>query len=217
MRLRWLGHSAFLLTAKDGTRVITDPYKAGSYGGAVGYKPIEEPADLVTISHEHDDHNWGEGIPGSPVVVKAGEHKVKGVKGWAIPSFHDESMGRERGPNNIFVIELDGLRVCHLGDLGHPLSPKVKGEIGQVDLLLIPVGGFYTIDAQTAWQVVRELNPKVVIPMHYRTDRCSFPIAEIGEFLKGKERVRRLSGSEVEVTPESLPAQPEIWVLDHAL
>jgi L-ascorbate metabolism protein UlaG (beta-lactamase superfamily) len=183
----------------------------------VGYGPIQFPADLVTVSHEHEDHNWTEGIPGNPVVVKGGERELKGVKLRTLSTFHDGSKGKERGPNKIFVLELDGLRVCHLGDLGHPLSPEDRARIGPVDVLLIPIGGFYTIDAQTAWEIAKELNPKVIVPMHYRTERCGFPIASVDEFLKGKERVKRIGSTEIELTPDLLPAQPEVWVLEHAL
>ncbi len=217
MRIEWLGHSAFLITSKDGKRVITDPYKAGSYGGAVGYKPINTQADVVTVSHQHDDHNDTSAVLGTPEIIEGtGEKEIKGIRFKGISSYHDTSKGKERGENTIYVIELDGLRICHLGDLGEELSEKQIGEIGDVDILLVPVGGFYTIDAKTASSIVDTLKPKVVIPMHYKTEAIGFPIAGVDEFIKGKENVKRIGRSEVDITRENLPAKTEIWVLEHS-
>ena len=217
MRIEWLGHSAFLITSKDGKRVITDPYKAGSYGGAVGYKPINTQADVVTVSHQHDDHNDTSAVLGTPEIIEGtGEKEIKGIRFKGVFSYHDTSKGKERGENTIYVIELDGLRICHLGDLGEELSEKQIGEIGDVDILLVPVGGFYTIDAKTASSIVDTLKPKVVIPMHYKTEAIGFPIAGVDEFIKGKENVKRIGRSEVDITRENLPAKTEIWVLEHS-
>ncbi len=143
-------------------------------------------------------------------------HREIGVfKG--VEASHDESQGRERGANTIFCFEMDGIRVCHLGDLGHHLSPQQVEEIGEVDLLLIPVGGFFTIDARVATDVTKRLKPKVVIPMHYKTEKLGFPVDGVDEFLTNWEKVKRVDGSEMELNKDSLPSETEVIVLQHAL
>lgn len=214
MKIKWLGHSAFLLTAQEGTRVITDPYKPGSFSGAVGYKPIREEADIVIISHEHDDHNYPKEIGGQPTIVKdVGEKTVKNIKIKGIPTWHDTSQGKERGMNTVFVFEIDGLKIGHLGDLGHTFDEEEVKKIRTLDILLIPVGGYFTIDASQATKIVESLAPKLVIPMHFKTPVLGFPVAQVDDFLKGKTNVKRLDSSEVEVTKEKLPKVCEIWVL----
>jgi L-ascorbate metabolism protein UlaG (beta-lactamase superfamily) len=216
MKIRWLGHAAFLITAKDGTRIITDPYKPGCFNGALSYKPIKESADIVTISHEHDDHNYAIQISGKPFVVREiGTKTVKNIKITGITTCHDQSRGRERGLNTVFVITVDDLTVCHLGDLGHIPTQEETAKIGLIDILLIPVGGVFTIDAKQATEVVQILNPKLVIPMHYKTADCGFPIAPVDDFLKGKKIVKRIESNEVEVDQSNLPKQMEIWVLKY--
>lgn len=218
MEVKWYGHAAFFIKAEEGIRVITDPYQPGAYGGGIAYGPIRDEADVVTVSHDHDDHNWTTGLPGSPQVVKGpGRHHVKGKVFHGIATYHDPSKGSERGENTIFCFEVDGIRVCHLGDLGHLLGQQEVEAIGEVDLLLIPVGGFYTINAEEASQVLEQLRPKKVIPMHFKTDKCNFPISGVEAFLKGKEGVRRVGSSTVTLTPEDFQRGFEILVLEHAL
>jgi L-ascorbate metabolism protein UlaG (beta-lactamase superfamily) len=218
MKAKWLGHSAFLLSAADNTRIITDPYVAGSYDGALGYGPITETADGVSVSHDHPDHSGQDALPGNPKLVRGlGEHSVGSVTIKGFRTWHDASKGAQRGENTVFVYEIDGLRVCHLGDLGHLLDEKTAGDIGQVDVLMVPVGGFYTIDAKEATEVARLLGAKVVIPMHYKTGKLGFDIAGVEGFLSGKDNVNRIGGPEVEITKDNLPPEPEVWVLEHAL
>ena len=218
MKAKWLGHSAFLLSAADNTRIITDPYVAGSYDGALGYGPITETADGVSVSHDHPDHSGQDALPGNPKLVRGlGEHSVGSVTIKGFRTWHDASKGAQRGENTVFVYEIDGLRVCHLGDLGHLLDQKTAGDIGQVDVLMVPVGGFYTIDAKEATEVARLLGAKVVIPMHYKTGKLGFDIAGVEGFLSGKDNVKRIGGPEVEITKDNLPPEPEVWVLKHAL
>jgi len=218
MKIKWLGHAAFLVMSESGLRLITDPYESGGYDGNVGYGPIREPADIVTVSHEHPDHNDTRQIPGSPTVIrKTGKHLAKGLAIEGILTCHDETSGRQRGLNTVFCFTLDAVRVCHLGDLGHVLAPKEITAIGPVDVLMIPVGGFYTIDAAQANLVIAALQPKVVLPMHYKTAKLDFPVAGIDEFLTGKAAVKRLETSEVSLTKDTLPATTEVWVLKYAL
>ncbi len=122
MTIKFLGHATFLITSEDGVRIITDPYESGGYGGALRYGPITDEADIVTVSHDHADHNYVAGVPGNPVVVTEST-EVGGISFQVIDSYHDDAQGAERGPNRIFCFQVDGIRVCHLGDLGHLLSP----------------------------------------------------------------------------------------------
>jgi len=215
MRIKWLGHASFLITSDTGTKIITDPFEA-SYvaSGGSSYGDIEESADIVTVSHDHTDHSNVATVKGKPEVIrKAGITKVKGMEFKGIASHHDEAGGSKRGNNTMFCFEMDGIRVCHLGDLGHQLSDQQSSELGDVDILLIPVGGYYTIDAKVATQVWDQLKPKVAIPMHFKTDKCGFPIAGVDEFLKGKEAVKNLDTSEVEFKQKELPSTTQIIVL----
>lgn len=215
MKIRWLGHASFLITSEKGISVLTDPY---AVGGGIGYGKIQESADIVTISHQHGDHNNYAAVKGNPQIVEGpGRKVVKGIEFQGISAYHDEAKGGQRGANSIFCFTMDGIRICHLGDLGHPLSEKQAQEIGGIDILLIPVGGFYTIDAIIATQVCALLKPKAVIPMHYKTAKCAYPISGVEDFLKDRKNVRKLESSEVEWKREQLPSIPETVVLKHAL
>ena len=218
MRIKWLGHSAFLLTAADGTSVITDPYVPGSFSGQMKYGPIRETAHAVTVSHHHQDHDGVSRLPGQPEVFdRAGAFKVGSVAITGFETFHDNSQGARAGRNTVFVFEADGLRVCHCGDLGHVLSAHQVAAIGKVDVLMVPVGGTFTVDAAAAHEVAAQLAARVTIPMHYKTDKLGFDIAGIDNFVQGKANVKRVGRAEVEVSADKLPPAPEIWVLEHAL
>jgi len=217
MKIKFLGHAAFLITAADGTRILTDPYEPGGFGGAIGYGGLEEAVDVVVISHDHGDHNYVRMAPGRPVVVRRpGDETHRGVTFRSLATHHDARRGAERGENTVRVIEADGLRLCHLGDLGHALGAEDAAALGTIDVLMVPVGGHFTINGAGATEVVDRLRPKIAIPMHYQTPKVSLPIAPVDGFLVEKARVRRVSGSEIEVTPESLPAPTEIVVLEPA-
>jgi len=195
--------------------VLTDPYQPGAYDGALGLAPIREQADIVLISHAHEDHSHLSGLAGSPTAVRdSGE--AQGVKFSAVDSFHDKSEGRERGKNKIFCFTLEGVRVCHLWDLGHVLGEQQVHQICGVDLLLVPVGGFFTIEPEEAAEVVRQIQPKVVIPMHFKVPKVGFPIKPVEDFLKTQSKVQRLHSSEVEVSAASLPSALTVYVLSPA-
>jgi len=215
MKVKWLGHSCFLVTSREGLRIITDPY---AVSGGINYSPIEETADIVAVSHEHDDHSNISAVQGKPEVVRGeGTRTAKGIQFRGIATYHDASQGTQRGPNTVFCFAADDMKLCHLGDLGHVLSPGQVNEIGTVDILFIPVGGLFTIDASIASRICDQLKPKVVIPMHFKTPKCAYPIAGVEDFLKGKKNVRRVGGSEVEFEREKLPATTEIVLLQPAL
>ena len=216
MKVKWLGHACFLLTSEAGVRILTDPYTPGAFG--LGYRPPAETADIVTVSHDHADHNNTAAVKGKPEVVRGvGVHKVKGVEIKGISTSHDEASGSQRGPNTVFCFTLDGVRVCHLGDLGHDLAAGSLADIGPVDVLLIPVGGNFTIDADAASRLADRIAPKVVIPMHFQNERCpDFPVAAVDDFRKKRQRVRTLDASEVEIKKDDLPAETETVVLKPA-
>jgi len=216
MKLKWLGHASFLVTSDTGLRIITDPYSTGS-GTGINYAPVSEPADIVVVSHDHFDHNAVASVPGKPeVVTGSGTKSLRGVQFKGIATYHDESQGRDRGSNTVFCFTIDGIKLCHLGDLGHKLTPQQIADIGEVDVLLVPVGGFFTIDAKVATQVCDDLKPRVIIPMHYKTPKCDFPIAGVDEFLSGKKDIKKLDSSEVEFKTGELPAATQIIVLQPA-
>jgi L-ascorbate metabolism protein UlaG (beta-lactamase superfamily) len=218
MKIKWFGHSAFLITTDQGVKIIIDPYRSAAFGGAISYGKITEEADVALTSHGHDDHNYTSDIKGKFVLIEsAGEHEAKGIKIKAKASYHDASKGSERGKNLLFVIEADGLRVAHFGDLGYILSKDEVNDIGKVDVLLLPVGGYFTIDPKEASAVMEAVKPAITIPMHYKTPKCDFPIAPVEEFTKGKDRVKNVAATEIEVTKGTLPREPEIHVLKYAL
>jgi len=219
LAIRWCGQACFVLEG-EGFRVVTDPVPP-----TMGYPSLQVEAELVTVSHEHFDHNHVASVAGRPEVLRgltdggAGwariERKIGPVRVRTVPSYHDDVQGAQRGRNAIFVLEWQGLRLAHLGDLGHRLDREAVEAIGPVDVVMVPVGGFFTIDAAVATEVVASLGPSIVIPMHYRTPALGerLPIATVDAFLAGKPAVRRLP-NQVTVSADALPASPEIWVLE---
>jgi L-ascorbate metabolism protein UlaG (beta-lactamase superfamily) len=215
MKIKYLGHSAFVITSEKGLKIITDPYKPSP---SLTYGEITESADIVTVSHEHLDHCNPATVRGNPEVVKGtGRVVVKGIEFNGIASYHDEARGRMRGNNIIFCFDVDGMRVCHLGDLGHLLDNRQVKEIGSVNILLIPVGGYFTIDARAASQVCNQLKPNVIIPMHYKTEKGIPGIVGVEEFIRGRDNVTCLDLSEIEFKGEGLPPPSQIMVLKAAL
>ena len=215
MTIKYLGHACFLLTDASGLRVVVDPYESGGFGGAIGYGAITDAADIVVVTHEHADHNYVRGVPGDPEVCRE-SCVARGVEFRAIPVAHDEEQGRRRGAVNAFAFELDGIRICHVGDLGVLLSPDQVAQAGPLDLLLIPVGGTFTLDADQAWAVVQQLAPRIIIPMHYRTTKVSLPLAPLERFLGDRTNVTRVGASAWDVSADALPSAPRVVVLEPA-
>lgn len=215
MKLQWIGHACFRIEASDGTVILTDPYEE-----KIPYKAPEGPAHIVTVSHDHFDHNAVGRVKGSPEVVRGiGERVVRGIPFRGIPAFHDTKGGRDRGQDMIFRFAVDGVTLAHFGDLGHTLNAEQSKFLQEVEVALLPVGGHYTIGAKEATEVVRSLPKlKVVIPMHYRTELVKeWPIRPVDEFLDEVGiPVKRVKKSEVKITPDVLPTPKEVWVLNHA-
>jgi len=183
MDISYLGHSSFKLKGRSAA-LVTDPFNPER----VGIKFPKVEADIVTVSHEHEDHNMVSRIEGAKMVIEEpGEYELLGVSIIGIPSFHDDVGGKLRGENTIYVIEMDGLRVAHLGDLGHKLNDKTVDAMGDIDILMIPVGGVYTIGPKIAADIVREFEPGVTIPMHYKVEGLNPEVfskfSKVDEFL----------------------------------
>jgi L-ascorbate metabolism protein UlaG (beta-lactamase superfamily) len=214
--LRWFGQSMFLLESPGGTTVLLDPFND------IGYTiPPPLDTDAATITHEHPDHNNG-GLAGTAATV------LKGLTadGWAdidetfgdvrirsVRTFHDAAQGSERGRNAVFVFETAGLTIAHLGDLGHVLDDEQIASIGPVDVLMVPVGGAFTIDAAQATEVTQQLSPSAVFPMHYKTDKIAFPLATAEAFLAGKT-VQQVGDTTIRVARDNLPPELTAYVLN---
>jgi L-ascorbate metabolism protein UlaG (beta-lactamase superfamily) len=210
MDISWLGHSCFRIRSSNAI-VITDPYSPN-----LGYSLGKPTARIVTVSHQHSGHCYVQGIGGEPrLVIRPGEYEISDVLIIGIATFHDADRGRERGENNVYLLEIDEIAVCHLGDLGHVLTAEQVEEIGKVDVLLLPVGGVSTINAAMAAEVVRQLEPKVVVPMHYKTSALSWDLEPVEKFLKemGVEEVR--SQPKLSLTRSSLPLSTQVFLLDY--
>ena len=209
LNIRWLGHSCFLFTNQEGLRVLTDPFNE-----KIGYPVPHIETDIVTVSHHHHDHDSVQVLPGKPQVVDGeGQHNYSGLSIQGTATFHDAEQGAKRGKNTLFSFTMDGVRIVHLGDLGHLLTPDQLADVGQVDIACIPVGGFYTIDAEQAYQVVQQLNPKIVLPMHYKPDETSsLPIEGSNRFLAYFAQVKK--AKILDISSNSLPETQEAVVLE---
>lgn len=216
MDIYWYGQACFKLKGKTAT-VVIDPYDPNFVGLKL---PKDLQADVVLTTHQHQDHNFSEAITKAPsgadsmVFSEPGEYEVAGAVVTGIQSFHDNTQGSERGMNTIFHLFIDGLDIVHLGDLGQSeLSEKQLADIGQTDILLIPVGSVYTIDAKIAINIVSQLEPKIIIPMHYKTDGLKIELEGVENFLKemGVENV--VPQQKLSISQEKLPEEPQVVVL----
>ncbi len=214
MNIKWYGHSSFLLTSQSGLKIFTDPC-----GPETGYTLHDIEADIVTMSHQHSDHNYLDAIKGTPVVLQeAGVFERDGIRITGIASFHDEVEGKKRGSNLIFMFELDGLRIAHLGDIGMLPSEEVFTALGKLDVLLCPVGGTYTIDPPAACKIANRTCARVFIPMHYQTAQLKLkqPLLGIEPLLSIARncKIHKLNQSEATITPGSL-GEDRLLVLDY--
>lgn len=185
MNIIWHGQSCFQITSSQGKNnhinIVIDPF-----GDEIGLRLPKLEADILLVSHQHSDHNNVKAVSGNPVLVTGpGEYEIKEASIQGIESFHDNSQGKERGSNTIYIIETEDIRVCHLGDLGQKeLTSEQVEKIGEVDVLLIPVGGIYTISAKEALKIMSQLEPKITIPMHYQIPKLKIKLDDINKFLK---------------------------------
>lgn len=208
MKITWLGHSSFMIEA-GGKKIVTDPF-----GAKYGYPLLPVEADLVTVSHEHGDHNAVENIGGQPRIIRGtGEVKLGGIEFKGIATYHDRSRGHERGLNTVYKISAEGINLVHLGDLGHVLTPEQVKEIGQVNILMIPVGGKFTIDAGEAFTVVEQLKPDIVIPMHYSTPHLTLELAPVENFTSRFDQV--VKKPYLELDANDLNKATKVIILDY--
>ncbi len=210
MEINWYGHSCFRLRDRGGV-VVTDPY-----GKGMGYTLPRLRADIVTVSHSHPGHSYVKGIKGSPKVIDGpGEYEIKGIFITGIASYHDRRKGRDRGKNTIYLFDFEGLTVCHLGDLGQVPTQSQVEDLSDIDILLAPVGSHTTINAAEASEVISLLEPRVVIPMHYRTEAMGkSPLDSVDRFLKVMG-VKGTPQESLKVTKSTLPDDTQVVLLEH--
>ena len=206
MKIRWAGHSQFVIQTASKT-IVTDP-PASSYG----YPSIPETPDIVTVSHEHADHNAVENLKGVPHSIRgAGPHFTDGIAITGYSCWHDPEGGALRGPNTIFKIQCEGLTLVHLGDIGERLSDQQLAAIGPVDILMIPIGSVFTIDADGAYELVQRIQPKIVLPMHYMTPYLSFQLDAAEKFTRKFDEV--IYRPFLEVSAATLPKEMQVVLL----
>lgn len=213
MDIYWYGQSFFKIKGKT-TTLFVDPFGPEFTGLRL---PKDMQGDLKLSTHSHEDHNNLGAITGDPVRIEGpGEYEAKGVTVVGLSVYHDKAKGAERGRNTIYNIEVDGLHIVHLGDLGHILSDTEVEDVGLCDILMVPVGGVYTIDAKEASEVVAQLEPKVIIPMHFFLDGLKFQLGPLDPFLKemGVEDYEALN--KLVITKDKLPDEPKVVVLNRA-
>jgi len=219
VEVQWFGHAFVLITTPDGARIAMDPF------GRIGYPMPEVEADVVTVSHAHGDHSNAAYIWVDPTVLQGLEpggkawadidYQVKDVRIRSFPAYHDKVRGKQRGLNSIFLVEVAGLRIVHMSDIGQIPSQAVLDSLGRVDVLFVPVGGIFSIDAAEATETVARLAPSVVVPIHYKTDvTASWPISDEQAFVQGKPRVKSV-GHRVKISKDRLPQETEIWVMSY--
>jgi L-ascorbate metabolism protein UlaG (beta-lactamase superfamily) len=205
-KVAWYGQAFIAVEAGDGKRVKY-PLPKGL------------TADVLLVTHEHGDHNNVGLIGGNPFILRSekgvGTFTKNGITVVGTATFHDDKQGKQRGKNTVYTFTVDGIKFCHLGDLGHTLSPEQAKSIGAVDVLFVPVGGFFTLDPSKVDQVIRALSPKIVVPMHFKTGYTpDLPIQGPEVFLKNEKNVKKLGVQSFEITRDSLPKDREVWVLE---
>ena len=208
MDITWLGHSCFRIRGSQAI-IITDPFPPG-----MGYTLGKQTADVVTVSHPHPSHSYNEGINGEHRLVKGpGEYEISGVLILGITAYHDAVKGQSKGKNTIYLMEVDGVAICHLGDIGHVLSDEQVEEMGNVDILMLPVGGVSTINASMAAEVIRKLEPKIVLPMHYKTPKTTRELEPVDNFLKEMGLSQVEPRPKLSVSKSNLPLSTQVIVL----
>jgi L-ascorbate metabolism protein UlaG (beta-lactamase superfamily) len=209
MEITWLGHSCFKIKGRQAT-IITDPYSPD-----LGYSLGKLNVSIVTISHQHPGHSFAAGVGGNPrAITGPGEYEISNVLVIGVATFHDKDRGKIRGGNTAYLIEIDEISVCHLGDIGHVLIDEQVEELGNVDVLLVPVGGVSTIDSPVAAEIVRQLEPKAVIPMHYKTPALSRELEPVEAFLKEMGANNITPQAKLSLTKSSLPISTQVFLLE---
>jgi L-ascorbate metabolism protein UlaG (beta-lactamase superfamily) len=207
LQIRWHGHACWEI--KNDITLVTDPHD----GKSIGIPAPSVQGDIILVSHDHYDHNSVKSVEktGSKVVTDSRKRTVDDIEISGVESFHDEERGAKRGSNIMFKFSMDGLKFCHLGDLGHDLDDEAVEKIGEVDVLFVPIGGTFTVDDKQAWGVIKKIKPRIVVPMHYKIGGLSLPISGIDAFLKQNPYKLLHVGNEIDIEKEDLPSEPEVW------
>lgn len=218
MLIEWIGHSCFYMTTEAGKTILIDPYE-----DTIGLKVPEKQADIVLVTHDHFDHRnqaYLDGMPsGSILIEQEGVHEADGVKITGLPVWHDEQQGAQRGKVITYLIEADGMRLLHMGDVGTMPEASYFEQLGKIDILMIPVGGYYTVDAKGALNIMDTIHPNITIPMHYLTGSLTLTeLAGSHDFLaRAASReydVSRLGGGQFEITKDNLKKRNRIVVME---
>lgn len=208
MNIIWKGQSFFEITAKgkegEPVKIVTDPFDA-----KIGLRVPKTEADILLVTHDHSDHSNIKAVAGKPFIIdEPGEYEIKDVFVKGISAFHDSTEGKERGGVVIYKIIAEGLKLCHLGDLGQKeLTPEQLEEIGEVDILIVPVGGTYTIDAKQASEIISQIEPRIVIPMHYKISGLKVQLDGVNKFLKVMGAEDSQKEKKLKITKSHLPAE----------
>ena len=207
LQIRWHGHSCFEI--KDDITLVTDPHD----GKSIGIPAPTVEGDIILVSHDHYDHNSVKSVEkiGSKVVKDERKRKIFNVDIKGIKTYHDEKSGDIRGENIIFKFLIDDIIFCHLGDLGHMVEESIVEKIGSVDILFVPVGGNFTIDADIAWDIIKSIKPSIIIPMHYKIGGLSLPIDNLDAFLEKSVYKILKVGNEIDFDKTDIPKETEIW------
>lgn len=207
LQIRWHGHSCWEIT--NNITLVTDPHD----GKSIGIPAPTVAGDIILVSHDHYDHNSVKTVEkeGSKIILDGRKRTINNVEIRGVDSFHDETGGSKRGGNIIYKFVIDEIRFCHLGDLGHEIDDDTVEKIGEVDVLFIPIGGTFTVDDKQAWKVIKKINPKIIVPMHYKIGGLSLPISGIDAFLEQNKLKLIPVGNEIEIDKEDLPDEPEVW------
>ena len=216
MEIHFLGHACFKFVSSTGLKIIIDPYESGGFHGRVGYDPVNEDANIVLVTHDHLDHSCVAAVQGNfEILRKSGT--VQGIKFDVLEAYHDSVQGTLRGGVvNLFCFELDGIRICHASDLGEFLSEKKIAKLGNPDILIIPVGGFYTLGPNEAAALCKKIAPSVVIPMHYKTEKCGFDIQPVDPFLTHFSHIETCSQKYCISSPQNLPCKMTVFHIFHS-
>jgi L-ascorbate metabolism protein UlaG (beta-lactamase superfamily) len=210
LEISWLGHSCFRIKGKEAI-IVTDPVSP-----SIGYPVSKTKSDIVTISHNHPGHSYTSSIDGEyKEIGSPGEYELKGVFITGMPTFHDKVSGAESGKNVVFVFEIDGVTLCHLGDIGHPLPSSLVEEIGDTGILFLPIGGVTTIDSNIASEIVRSISPKIVIPMHYKTPIAGEHLETLDKFLKKLGIKEITSQPKLTITRNTFSEATQVVVLNY--
>ena len=207
LQIRWHGHSCFEITNR--VTLVTDPHD----GKSIGIHAPSVTGDIILVSHDHYDHNSVKSVEKEDckIITDTRKRNITNVEIKGIESFHDECRGEKRGSNIIYKFTMEDITFCHMGDLGHDLDEDTVQKIGDVDILFIPIGGTFTLDAKQAWRIIKKVKPRIAVPMHYKIGGLSLPITEIEPFLeKSKYEILKV-GNEIDIEKEDLPEEPEVW------